>query len=61
MPEKWQGTNILTGGHFVYMTVEKVKVMNTRKFINQTAAQETTKTNKNLKQQAHLPIYQCQV
>ena len=23
MPEKWQGTNILTGGHFAYMTVEK--------------------------------------
>ena len=22
MPEKWQGTNILTGGHFAYMTIE---------------------------------------
>ena len=23
MPEKWQGTNILTGGYFAYMMVEK--------------------------------------
>ena len=23
LPEKWQGTNILTGGHFAYMAVHK--------------------------------------